>query len=232
MSSSFYTCRICRCPAPAVEGWVGEIPGYRLVPTQWPDDGPFLDGALHFSCLRDSAERFDFARDFRAAVVGGHEVLTVEIAGRTEELTRTGLGYAEEVFSGVTCRIYRSAVSDRWMVLEDDGPWFGVGPKQLKAIRLGEPVLSSGDEVRYALPAEPGTAVDRWQLADLFDFLGVRHRYGDLLESRDVTYEFLGYHAPKRILSYSVVNPIPLPEESVTFLRTYAAEYTPIRFPE
>lgn len=224
------SCRICGDPAPPIDGRCGEIIGYRLVRDPWSDSPSFLDGNLHFSCLEKTDERGQFHAEFVHLVQAGHE----EIPGLKSShppLTRMGLSM-RPVFSGDECDIFQSRLSDRWMLVKKTGPWFGFGLPQLRAIGSGEIPVSASEVTRYRLPVDLGDKVGRYGLSELLESLGVAHRYADADELARVQYRFRDYYAPKRLIDYVAVAPLPLPEEARTFLAAHAKTYTPVTFDE
>ncbi|WP_406373865.1 hypothetical protein OG788_26330 [Streptomyces sp. NBC_00647] len=221
-------CQICGKPAPPVDGWCGEVIGYRLVPDPWAASPSFLDGNLHFSCLEESDKREAFHGEFLRFVQAGHEEVD-SLDGTLPPLTRMGLGMSP-VFSGDACDIFQSRVSDRWMVVKKCGPWLGLGLPQLRAISEGAPPVSPSDVTRYRLPVDLGDQVGAYGLADLLGALGVRHRYADAADPARVEYRFVDYYAPKRLLDYIAVARLPLPDEARAFLAAHARTYTPVTF--
>lgn len=223
-------CQICGEAAPPIDGQCGEITGYRLVRDPWSDSPSFLDGNLHFSCLEESGRRGEFHAEFVHLVQSGHE----EIPGLESShppLTRMGLSM-RPVFSGDACDIFQSRLSDRWMLVKKTGPWFGFGLPQLRAIGSGEIPVSASEVTRYRLPVDLGDKVGRYGLSELLESLGVAHRYADADELARVQYRFRDYYAPKRLIDYVAVAPLPLPEEARTFLAAHAKTYTPVTFDE
>jgi hypothetical protein len=223
-------CRICGDPAPPIEGFCGEIIGYRLVRDLWAASPSFLDANLHFSCLEQSDERGRFHAEFVHLVQAGHE----EIPGLEAShppLTRMGLSM-RPVFSGDECDIFQSRMSDRWMLVKKTGPWIGFGLPQLQAIRSGSHPVSSSDVTRYRLPVDLGDEVGAYGLSELLESLGVAHRYGDATEPARVEYRFVDYYPPKRLLDYVAVTRLPLPAEAVAFLAAHAKTYKPVTFDE
>ncbi|AEW95387.1 MULTISPECIES: hypothetical protein [Streptomycetaceae] len=233
MAAEGHACEICGRPAPEVDGWAARIPGYRLVRAPWRSgDRWFVDGPLHFSCLRELPDPGEFSREFTAMATGSHEPFEVEIGGAREVLARNGLDYRTEIFSGELCRIFRHGTMNRWLVVEHSGPWYGLDQSQLKEIAAGRPVRSAGGETVFVMPEDPGDDIYHWGLGDLLGHLGVLDRYPALIDQPDLAYEFFEYYPPKRVLAYFLVNTVPLPEEAVAFLRDYAARYEPVRYPE
>ncbi|MFD5814877.1 hypothetical protein [Streptomyces sp. NPDC127038] len=221
-------CQICGEAAPPIDGQCGEITGYRLVRDPWSDGPAFLDGNLHFSCLERSDKREEFHAEFVRLVQAGHE----EVPGLDAShppLTRMGLGMAP-VFSGDECDIFQSELADRWMLVRKTGPWFGFGLSQLRAIGSGDIPFSDSDVNRYRLPVDPGDEVATYGLSDLLESLGVAHRYEDATGLARVKYRFIDYYAPKQLIDYVAVAPLPLPEEARTFLAAHAKTYTPVTF--
>ncbi|MFD9463691.1 hypothetical protein [Streptomyces sp. NPDC060027] len=223
-------CQICGTPAPPVDGWCGEVIGYRLIPDLWAASPSYLDGNLHFSCLEESDERAAFHGEFLRFVQAGHEeVDSLDGTGTLPPLTRMGLGMFP-VFSGDECDIFQSQVSDRWMVVKKCGPWLGLGLPQLRAIGEGTLPVSPSDVTRYRLPIDLGDQVGTCGLSDLLRSLGVAHRYADAADLARVEYRFVDYYAPKRLLDYVAATPLPLPEEATAFLAAYAKTYSPVTF--
>ncbi|MEK8171534.1 hypothetical protein NKH77_25270 [Streptomyces sp. M19] len=115
---------------------MGEIPSYRLVRAPWRS-GEFIDGFLHFVCLREHGERGEFIQDFVSMATSHDEKIETRVNGEIHSLDRVGLGCTREIFSGESCRVMKSEVSDSWLVLEDEGPWFGVGRRQIEDLARG-----------------------------------------------------------------------------------------------
>ncbi|MET7988125.1 hypothetical protein [Streptomyces sp. NPDC005281] len=134
------------------------------------------------------------------------------------------------VFSGDECDIFQSELADRWMLVKKTGPWFDFGLPQLQAIGSGEVPFSASDVTRYRLPVDLGDEVASYGLSDLLESLGVAHRYEDATELARVKYRFADYYAPKQLIDYVAVAPLPLPEEARAFLAAHAKTYTPVTF--
>ncbi|MFI0967436.1 hypothetical protein ACH4S8_39510 [Streptomyces sp. NPDC021080] len=223
-------CQICGEAAPPIEGQCGEIIGYRLLRDPWSDSPSFLDGNLHFSCLEESGEREQFHAEFVHLAQVGHE----EIPGLEPShppLTRMGLSMVP-VFSGDECDIFQSQRADRWLLVRKTGPWFGFGLPQLRVIGSGGIPFSDAEVNRYRLPVDLGDEVGTYGLSELLESLGVAHRYADAAELARVEYGFRDYYAPKQLIDYVAMVPLPLPEEARTFLAAHAKTYTPVTFDE
>ncbi|MFE2532892.1 hypothetical protein [Streptomyces sp. NPDC059371] len=123
-------------------------------------------------------------------------------------------------------------LSDGWMLVKKNGPWFGFGLPQLRAIGSGGIPVSDSEVTRYRLPVGLGDAVGTYGLSELPESLGVAHHYTDAAEPARVEYRFRDYYAPKRLIDYVAVAPLPLPEEARTFLAAYAKTYAPVTFDE
>ncbi|MFE1286633.1 hypothetical protein [Streptomyces sp. NPDC058751] len=123
-------------------------------------------------------------------------------------------------------------MSDRWMLVKKTGPWFGFGLPQLRAIGSGGIPLSASEVTRYRLPADLGGEVGAYGLSGLLEALGVAHRYAEAAELARAQYRFVDYYAPKKLIDYVAVTPLPLPEEARTFLTAHAKTYTPVTFGE
>ncbi|MER5469583.1 hypothetical protein [Streptomyces sp. NPDC002685] len=221
-------CQICGEAAPPIEGQCGEITGYRLVRDPWADSPSFLDGNLHFSCLEQSGKRAAFREEFIRLVQAGHEEVA-SLDGSPPPFTRMGLGMFP-IFSGDECDIFQSHVSDRWMVVRKDGPWFSLGHSQLQVASEGSLPVSPSDVTRYRLPVDLGDQIGTYGLSDLLRSLGVTHRYADAADLARVDYRFVDYYAPKHLLDYIAVAPLTLPDEARAFLASYAKTYTPVTF--
>ena len=227
-NSDISLCQICGEAAPPIDGQCGEIIGYRLLRDQWSGSPSFLDGNLHFSCLEQSEEREAFHAEFVHLAQAGHE----EIPGLEEShppLTRSGLSMFP-VFSGDECDIFQSRKADRWMLVRKTGPWFGFGLPQLRAIGSGGIPVSASEVTRYRLPVDLGDEVGTYGLSELLEAIGVAHRYADTTELARVKYRFVDYYAPKNLIDYVAVAPLPFPEEARTFLAAHAKTYTPVTF--
>ncbi|WP_369248430.1 hypothetical protein [Streptomyces sp. R41] len=221
-------CQICGEAAPPVEGYCGEIVGYRLVRDPWAAAPSFLDGNIHFSCLEGSDKRESFFDEFTHLVQAGHEEID-SLDGSLPRLTRMGLGMSQ-VFSGAECHIFQSGVSDRWMVVKKNGPWFALGYPQLQEIADGSLPNSPADVTRYRLPVDPGSRVAELSLPELLTALGVEERYATVANLAHVEYRFVDYYPPKRLLDYVAQAPLPLPEEACAFLAKHAETYVPVTF--
>ncbi|WP_330306594.1 MULTISPECIES: hypothetical protein [unclassified Streptomyces] len=221
-------CQICGEAAPPIEGYCGEIIGYRLVRDPWATVPSFLDGNVHFSCLEGSDKRTEFFDEFTHLVQAGHEEVD-SLDGSPPPLTRMGLGMFQ-IFSGAECHIFQSGIADRWMVVKKSGPWFSLNYSQFQEITKGNLPKSPSDVTRYRLPVDPGNEIAEWSLTDLLATLGVEDRYTAVADLALVDYRFVEYYAPKHLLDYVVRAPLPLPEEARAFLANHAETYVPITF--
>ncbi|MFD4545639.1 hypothetical protein [Streptomyces sp. NPDC058466] len=221
-------CQICGAAAPPIEGYCGEIVGYRLVRDPWAGAPSFLDGNIHFSCLEESDRRERFFDEFTHLVQAGHEEID-SLDGSLPPLTRMGLGMFR-IFSGTECDIFQSRVSDRWMVVKKSGPWFSLNYSQLQEIVHGALPTSPADVTRYRLPVDPGPQIAELGLTELLAALGVEERYATVADPAHVEYRFVDYYPPKHLLDYVARAPLPLPGEARAFLATYAETYVPVTF--
>ncbi|MFF5006031.1 hypothetical protein ACFY3G_24850 [Streptomyces phaeochromogenes] len=229
MSNEHASCVFCGEFVLHIPGWASSVPSYRLMRATWQEDHAFVVGSLHFSCLRASPARSEFAAEFAQIATGHGREITYQAAGETQTLIQPGLGYVEQIFRGDECAIHRSDTRDSWLVQEYAGPWYVLDRPQLEDIAQGkQPRLDPGVE-RIVLPGEPMANLADATLSELLDSLGVTDRYPGLAAG-EPEYEFWKYFAPKRVLEYAVIATPPLPTEATTFLRGYAPGYQPIDF--
>lgn len=210
------SCQICGEPGLLVPGLCGAVDGYRLVRDPWASTPSFLDGTLHFSCLAAAAETPRFVEDFTQMLQAGHEEIA-SLNGTPPPLTRMGLSMTE-VFSGSECCVFMSRLAGTWMVVNRRGAWFPLQRSDLSDIARGVLPRSRPAVVTHRLPQDLGDRIRDHGLADLLEALGVRDRYGTAEHLAQVSYEFIDYHPPRRILEYAVTAPLPVPAEARTFL--------------
>ncbi|MFD0305368.1 hypothetical protein [Streptomyces sp. NPDC127119] len=229
MSSEYASCVFCGEFVLHIPGWASDVPSYRLMRATWREEHAFLVGSLHFSCLRASAVRSEFAAEFAGIATGHGREITFQAAGGAQTLVQPGLGYVEEIFRGDECAVHRSDTRDSWLVLEHAGPWYVLDRPQMEAIAQGKPPRLDPGVERIVLPGEPMAGLADATLAELLDSLGVTGRYPGLAAG-EPEYEFWKYFAPKRVLEYAVIATPPLPAEAAAFLRDYAPGYRPIDY--
>ncbi|MEV6317395.1 hypothetical protein [Streptomyces sp. NPDC051776] len=232
MSRELTSCLFCGQFVLQIPGWTSSIPSYRLMRAAWEPQHRFVEGSLHFSCLRRSDVRHEFRSEFHSIATGHGREITFESAGQEHTLEQPGLGYTKSLFTGTQCEIYRSEVTDSWLVLEQAGPWFLLDANQLKEIGEGRPARSGGDVERIALPKDPGPELASASLSELLEYLRLDAVHKGLEDEAEAEYEFWDYYAPKRILEYSLETSLPLPREAVEFLKDYLHRYEPINFDE
>ncbi|WP_413757562.1 hypothetical protein [Streptomyces sp. MMBL 11-3] len=223
MGDEYASCVFCGEFVLHIPGWADSVPPYRLMRATWQEEHAFVVGSLHFSCLRASPVRSEFAAEFARIATGHGREITYRVAGgtRTHTLVQPGLGYVEQVFRGETCAVHRSDTRDSWLVQEHDGPWYVLDRPQLEDVAQGRrPRLDPGAE-RIVLPRDPVADLAGVTLDELLDGLGVTDRYPGLAAG-EPEYEFWKYFAPKRVLEYAVTAAPPLPAEAVAFLRGHA----------
>ncbi|MET7380016.1 hypothetical protein ABZT08_14560 [Streptomyces sp. NPDC005526] len=221
-------CQICGTPAPIIPGLCEGVAGYRLIRNPWSQTPDFLDGNLHYSCLKESDKKAEFFREFTRMAQAGHEEVA-SLDGSPPPLTRMGLGM-REIFSGTECCIYQSGVSDRWMVVKRTGPWFRLSKRELSDITRGAVPRSPDEVIPYRLPVDLGGDIGKYGLRELLAALGVQDRYAPIDELEKVEYEFIDYYPPKRVLEYVARAPLAIPMEARAFLADYAKSYTPVSF--
>jgi hypothetical protein len=221
MSSEYASCVFCGEFVLHIPGWAGSIPSYRLMRATWREEHAFVVGSLHFSCLRASPVRSEFAAEFAQLATGHGREIAYQAGGESQTLVQPGLGYVEQIFRGDECAVHRSDTRDSRLVQEHAGPWYVLDRPQLEDVAQGrQPRLDPGAE-RIVLPGEPMENLADATLSELLDGLGVTDRYPGLAAG-EPEYEFWKYFAPKRVLEYAVTAAPPLPAEAVAFLRDHA----------
>ncbi|MFI9153679.1 hypothetical protein [Streptomyces sp. NPDC053367] len=168
-----------------------------------------------------------FVEEFTHMLQAGHEEVQ-SLDGSPPPLTRMGLGM-EEIFAGAECRVYRSGVADRWMVVSHSGPWVQLGLADLAHLARGGTPLSPANVFPYRLPHDL-EGIASYDLQGLLTALGVADRYGSPETLAQIEYEFVDYYPPKRLLEYVVRVPLAVPPEARAFLAEYAERYTPVSF--
>ncbi|GAA2560437.1 MULTISPECIES: hypothetical protein [Streptomyces] len=221
-------CQICGDPAPPIPGQCDGVAGYRLIRDPWSELPSFLDGNIHFSCLEASEKRTQFHDEFTRMVQAGHEEIQ-SLDNSPPPLTRMGLGMTQ-IFSGSTCSVFQSNVSDRWMIIKRTGPWVRLQLEDLLEIGRSRKPRSPAEVVTYRLPLDVKGDIGAYSLPELLNALGVANKYTPADELADVDYEFVDYYPPKRILEYMARAPLVIPEEARFFLADYIEEYTPVSF--
>ncbi len=198
----------------------------------WLQDGTFFAGSTHFSCLRASPQRHAFHQEFAAIATGYGQQLSVPAEGGEQRFEQPGMHYGQLLFRGSESAVYRNTATDRWLVLEDSGPWHLLVPEQLAALGEGRPARADTDVERVVLPEGAASGEAAARLDTLLSALGIADRYPGLMRGGDPDYEFWEFHVPKRVLEFSLLVDLPLPAEATVFLAEYAHSYEPISWSE
>lgn len=208
------------------------VPAHWMMRAAWTEENAFASGALHFACLRTDERRTLFMTEFEPILTGYGRDVTVTADQEEYTVEQPGLNYGDRIFNGDECSIFRNTATDRWLVLESQGPWHIIDARQLADLGTGKPVRSDTGVERAVLPGPLPDGLRGEDLAAVLDTLGTRELHPDLLEHGSPAYEFWSFEPRKGILEYAVVTDLPLPAEAVEFLTPYAASYKPITFEE
>jgi hypothetical protein len=217
-------CLLCGRYVLQVPGWTMQIRAYDMLRSPWDENHPFLgDGALHFSCLRGSADRDWFRAETLEIYTSYDPSVTIEVEGKPEIMNRISKGYVEQVFSDSSGDLFRHVNTDDWVFIEKKGPLHFFEPEDISVIQRGE-VLRQSAGGMTRLPREPDSSLERWSLDQLLDFLGVTDLYQDVLDTLRPEYKFFEYGAsnPKFVLTYSLDCDVLLPESLTRFLAGYS----------
>jgi hypothetical protein len=229
MTTDLSACQVCGRYVFPIDGWTTTIPVYRNMIAPWKNPLELFSGDLHDSCLRSWHHREQFRDAYEHLLRDGTVEYDITANGQARHVEQMGLHFSEQVFTGKTCRIFRSSRRDEWAVLDYDGPCYFISRNLLKAIGNGAQPRKEGGVGPTRLPSVPDDDISTWSLPQVLDFLGVIGRYEDALEHGNLKYDFYSFHAPTRVLEYAVDATLPIDDETLQFLRQYAHTYTPIR---
>jgi hypothetical protein len=218
-------CVLCGRYVLQVPGWTMQIRAYDMFRSPWDEDQVFLgDGALHFSCLRNSVHRDQFRADALELFTSYDHQVMIEVQGRPEAVNRIGKAFVEHVFSDNSGDLFRHANIDEWVFVEREGPLQFLGPEDIAMIQRGEVPRKSTGALTTLLPHAPNGPVERWPFSQLLEFLGITDLYQGALDRLRPEYECWEYadHNPKFFLDYSVDCDVRLPEALTRFLAGYS----------
>ncbi|WP_040855436.1 hypothetical protein [Nocardia niigatensis] len=220
------TCHFCGRFVLEVEGWAESIPPYHTILATWDDDATFFTGSFHLECVRS----FDRRAEFRQALVDwltttSRLVVVHDEDGQPHEISSTGLGYTEKVAELPDGEIYEDPRFNRWVFIEEAGPYHFLELRAVEALCTGERVRGDSGGTSAVLPKKPAANIESWNLPELLDFLEVRDLYQGLLDTLEPKYKFWegGFGKAGYVQTYSLSAVRPIPNS----VRDFFAQYLP-----
>ncbi|MFE3954964.1 hypothetical protein ACFXPS_12340 [Nocardia sp. NPDC059091] len=222
-------CHFCGRFVLEAEGWAESIPPYHTILATWDDDANFFTGPFHLGCIRGFERRGEFRQAMVDWLTTTNRLITVhDEDGQPHEISATGLGYTEKIAELPDGEIYEDPRFNRWVFIEEAGPYHFLELDAVEALRAGGRVRGDGGGTSAVLPAEPDPSIESWNLSELLDFLEVRDLYQGLLDDLEPKYKFWegGLGRAGYILTYSLSAIRPLPGSVGDFFARYLPNYT------
>lgn len=185
MSAPGSDCIVCGRPALQLNGLDGGFPSYREFRAVWDPPRVFQD-MIHFSCLRTWEHRDAMLAELVALATGSVLEWDMEHEGKTYHITRSGLGYTDELFRNDSILVLQHNFSADCLIVDFSGSWQFIGRRRLLRLVRDQEVAIEDGWGHYGLflsPAPPESVVLSWSLGDLLRHLRIENRYPGLVQS-------------------------------------------------
>ncbi|MRH89496.1 hypothetical protein GFY24_18935 [Nocardia sp. SYP-A9097] len=225
-------CHFCGRFVLEAEGWAESIPPYHTILATWDDDANFFTGSFHLECVRTFENRGEVRRALVDWLTTTSRLIVIhDEDGQPHEISSTGLGYTEKVAELPDGEIYEDPRFNRWVFVEEAGPYHFLELEAAEALRAGDRVRGDSGGTSAVLPTEPDASIESWSLSELLDFLEVADLYQGLLDNLEPRYKFWegGFSQAGYVLTYSLSAVRPIPDRVHDFFGRYLPDYAPKR---